>query len=121
MNMVIGEVSLCTGDVVRLADFYRELFGIEQECSDDVHQVILSEGTGLTIYRDGKKREANSQHICLAFTVDDVDAEYERLKKLGVEIVEPPTLRPWGAKNLYFLDPDGNSIVFRSILKEPVD
>ena len=44
--------------------------------------------------------------------------EFERLKTLGVEIVSPPTLRPWGAKNMSFLDPDKNLIIFRSFPKQ---
>ncbi len=39
--MRIGEVCLMTRDVIRLADFYRQLLGIEGECSDPVHQFIL--------------------------------------------------------------------------------
>lgn len=115
--MQIGEVSLSTDNVVRLANFYKLIFKIESNSDDDIHQSILTEGTGLSIYNDGKKRDKNSQHICLAFTVEDVDAEFERLKNLGVEITEVPTVRPWGAKNMYFNDPDGNSIVFRSLPK----
>lgn len=116
--MKIGEVSLSTNDVVGLANFYKMLFQIDNNSDDPVHQFILTEGTGLTIYNDGKERQGNYQNICLAFTVDDVDFEYDRLKRLGVDIVEPPTVRPWGAKNMYFNDPAGNSIVFRSILNE---
>ena len=93
--MKIGEVSLSTNDVIRLANFYKMLFNIDNDSEDDIHQVILTEGTGFTIYNDGKRRENNSQHICLAFTVTDVDMEFERLKKLGVQITEFPTLRPW--------------------------
>ncbi|MCL1820976.1 MAG: VOC family protein [Oscillospiraceae bacterium] len=113
--MNIGEVGILTSDVKKLADFYKKLFEIENDCDDDVIQFILTEGTGLTIHNDGKERRGNFQNICLAFTVDDVDAEFERLKKLGVEIIEPPTVRPWGAKNMLFNDPDGNSIIFRSV------
>lgn len=116
--MRIGEVSISTHDVIKLANFYKKLFNIDNDSDDNIHQVILNDGTGLTIYNDGKERKNNSQNICLAFTVDDVDTEFERLKGLGVEIIEPPTLRPWGAKNMYFNDPDGNSIVFRSFLSE---
>ena len=115
--MILGEVSLSTSDVVRLARFYKELFGIDNHSDDGVHQVLLNQGTGLTIYNDGKERAVNSQHICLAFTVEDVDAEFERLKRMNVDITEPPPIRPWGAKNMYFNDPDGNSIVFRSFPK----
>lgn len=87
---------------------------IDNECNDDVHQFIISEETALTIYNDGILRKTNPQNICIAFTVNDVDMEFERVKALGVEIVSPPTVRPWGAKNMSFLDPDGNLITFRS-------
>lgn len=112
--MKIGEVCLLTNNVVRLANFYKVLFEVDNGSDDDVHQFIISEETTLTIYNDGKSRKNNIQNICLAFTVDDVDEEYERLKELGIEIIEPPTVRPWGVKNMTFNDLDGNSITFRS-------
>lgn len=111
--MRIGEVCLLTSDVIRLANFYKLLFGIDNESNDDTHQFIISEETTLTVYNDGMERKSNQHNICIAFTVDDVDAEYARLVKLGVRIVDPPKLRPWGAKNMSFLDPDNNLITFR--------
>ena len=111
--MKIGEVCLLTNDVIRLANFYKTLFNINNGSDDNVHQFIISEETSLTIYNDGTAMHTNCNNICLAFTVSDVDLEYERLKILGVEIISPPTLRPWGAKNLTFKDPDGNIIAFR--------
>ncbi|MFV0239131.1 MAG: VOC family protein [Lacrimispora sphenoides] len=51
-------------------------------------------------------------------TVDDVDGEFERLKEFGIEIVDPPTLRPWCVKNMSFLDPDNNLITFRCFLND---
>lgn len=111
--MKIGEVCLLTDDVIRLSNFYKNLFEIDNGSDDDIHQFIISEETTLTIYNDGKKRMANHRNICIAFTVDDVDVEFERLKSLGIEIIAPPTVRPSGAKNMTFSDPDGNSITFR--------
>ena len=112
--MQIGEVGLLTDDVVRLANFYKALFGIENNSDDTIHQVIIADGTGLAVYNDGRTREGNYNNMCIAFTVDNVDAEYERLKLLGVNIVEPPTDRSWGARNMIFKDPDGNEVIFRS-------
>lgn len=114
--MKICEVCLLTNDVARLSNFYKALFGIDNNSNDNVHQFIISEETTLTVYNDGKERSDNSHNICIAFTVSDVDIEFERLKKLGVVIIDPPTIRPWGAKNMSFLDPDGNHVFFRSIL-----
>ena len=46
--MKIGEVCLLTNDVIRLSNFYKTLFNIDNHCNDDVHQFILSEETTLT-------------------------------------------------------------------------
>ena len=115
--MKIGEVGLLTNDVSGLAAFYKKLFNIDNGSNDNTIQFIVTEGTGLTVYNDGIERTANHQNICLAFTVDDVDVEFERLKSLGIKVVEPPTVRPWGAKNMIFNDPEGNQIIFRCIPK----
>ena len=112
--MKVGEVCLLTSYVIRLANFYKMLFQIDNGSDDDVHQFIISEETTFTIYNDGIERKTNSHNICIAFTVDNVDEEFERLKSLGIEIVEPPAIRPWGAKNMSFLDPDNNLIIYRS-------
>ena len=51
------------------------------------------------------------------FSVDDVDKEYERLKKLNIEFTELPTTHPWGCRSFAFNDPDGNSIDIHMILQ----
>lgn len=113
-KMRIGEVCLLTNDVVKLADFYKALLGIDNDSNDTVHQTLLAEETMLTVYSDNSVKNNNNQNICLAFTVENVDAEYERLLKLGAEIIEKPTTRPWGARNMSFYDPDRNKVYLRS-------
>jgi predicted enzyme related to lactoylglutathione lyase len=119
--MILGEVGLLTNDVVKLAEFYRNILKIsindDQDKNIDIHQVIISEGTGLTIYNNGEPKNNNNKNICLAFTVNDVDEEYKRLKNMGVKIIDPPKIQPWGAKNMRFCDLDGNYIYFRSFPK----
>ena len=112
--MILGEVCLLTNDVRKLATFYKQLLGVENGSDDETHQFILTEGTSLTVYSDGSEKNNKNQNICLAFTVDDINKEYEKLCALGVRITEPPTKRPWGAVNMSFWDPDNNMIYFRS-------
>ncbi len=50
--------------------------------------------------------------VMFEFEVDDVDAEYERLRGYGVEWVKLPTTQPWGNRSIYFRDPDGNLVNF---------
>lgn len=113
--MRIGEVALCTNDVPTLAAFYRWLLSIDAPNGDDIHQTLIAEETMLTVYNDGSVKNNENNNICLAFTVPDVDVEYARLVAAGVTIVSPPETRPWGARNLCFLDPDNNRVYLRSL------
>ncbi len=115
--MKIGEVCLLTNDVPRLASFYRQLLGVEENCGDETHQFVLSRKPALTVYNDGTEKNDQNQNICLAFTVDDIDKEYEKLLSLGARIIEPPAKRPWGAVNMSFYDPDNNIVYLRSFPK----
>lgn len=53
----------------------------------------------------------------ISFFVDDVDAEYERLKASAAHIafMTEPTTYPWGARALHFRDPDGNILCFVAV------
>lgn len=112
--MKIGEVSLLTNDVRRLANFYKQLLEIENDSDDEVHQILISEETMLTIYNDGTEKNNRNQNMCLAFTVNDIERAYQKLTALGVDVIERPTKRPWGAINMSFYDPDHNIIYLRS-------
>jgi predicted enzyme related to lactoylglutathione lyase len=112
--MLLAEICLETNDVTKLAGFYRSILGIPGEDTDEIHQLISADNVAITVYNDGTKKNNQNRNISLAFTVDDVDAEYARLLSLGITIIEPPTTRPWGARNMHFCDPDGNHIYFRS-------
>jgi predicted enzyme related to lactoylglutathione lyase len=112
--MRLGEVGLLTNDVIKLANFYKEFLGIDNGSNDNVHQTIIAEETMLTIYNDGSKKNNSNHNICIAFSVDDVDIEYKKLLLLGAKIIEVPTNRPWGARNMCFQDPDNNIIYLRS-------
>lgn len=111
--MKLGEVCLLTGDVCRLADFYRQLLNIPETCADPVHQTIFAGEPSLTAYNDGHPHCASHSPVALAFTVEDIDAAYQKLLLLNARVVQPPTRQPWGAINLIFLDPDGNQVYLR--------
>lgn len=111
--MRLGEVGLLTNDVVKLANFYKQLLEVDNSSNDEVHQVIIAEETMLTIYNDGTEKNNLNQNMCLAFTVDDIEKAYRKVVELGVEIIEKPTKRPWGATNMSFYDPDRNVIYLR--------
>ena len=53
----------------------------------------------------------------IEFQVEDVEAEYKRLKKMKVEWVKEISTQSWGTRSFYFKDPEGNIINFYTRLK----
>ncbi|WP_150266867.1 VOC family protein [Paenibacillus tepidiphilus] len=111
-------ICLITGDVVALARFYDRILQTSSVI-DPVHTDIATSGAGLAIYSREAAREdmalcldAGAGNMTLTFVVEDVDAEHLRLQALGVQLLNEPVTRPWGARSLQFADPDGNVISF---------
>jgi catechol 2,3-dioxygenase-like lactoylglutathione lyase family enzyme len=55
-------------------------------------------------------RPAANETAIIEWMVDDVDAEYNRLKPIVSNWEQEPTLMPWGNKSILFRDPDGNLV-----------
>lgn len=116
-------VCLLTTDVPKLAEFYSMAFSAEAE-GDERHATVTVGGLGLAIWHpEGLEEQIkgfppNVRRNCfsLMFSVKDLDAEYERIRKLNVEFTELPTAHPWGAKSFAFVDPDGNHIDVHMVL-----
>ncbi len=113
--MKLGEVCLLSSDVCRLATFYRKLMDLSETCDDPVHQFITATEPALTVFNDGSEHSPERSPVSLAFTVDDIQAAYEKLLAMKAVILQPPAKQPWGAVNLIFLDPDGNQIYLRQL------
>jgi uncharacterized glyoxalase superfamily protein PhnB len=118
-------ICLITNNVPALADFYAEVLGVQAE-GDDGHAELSTEGAGIAIFSTegmenmapGSVQGAGRGSFTTMFEVEDVDAEYERLKALNVEFVMLPTTHPWGARSFWFRDPDGNIVDFFARLAE---
>ena len=121
--MKFAGICLITPNVPALAYFYTQVLGVKAE-GDDEHVELQTEGANIAIFSaKGMERMAphsmqgaGSGNVTLAFEIDDVDAEYERLKVFGIEWVMLPTTHPWGCRSFWFRDPDGNIIDFFTIL-----
>ena len=59
----------------------------------------------------GSSRTAASERVGVWLQVRDVDAVGRELEEAGVEIIELPTEKPWGLREMQVRDPDGLSIV----------
>jgi predicted enzyme related to lactoylglutathione lyase len=107
---------IVTDDVEALAAFYAALIGTSVPLNEyyvEIPAGPVSVGFSkrrFTEYRDGEPGAGSRPEIILDFSVDDVDAEYERIKALGVQWVMPPTTQPWGNRSMVFTDPEGRLI-----------
>ncbi len=117
--MKFDGICLITHDVPALVEFYTRVLGVKAE-GDEQHAELFTEGAHIAIFSTdgmekmapGSMQKAGYGGITLGFEVNDVDAEYERLKAEGVEFVMLPRTHPWGARSVWFRDPDGNIVDF---------
>jgi uncharacterized glyoxalase superfamily protein PhnB len=59
----------------------------------------------------GYSRTEASESVGLWLQVRDVDAVGHELEGAGVDIIEPPTNKAWGLREMQIRDPDGLIIV----------
>ena len=105
--MKFGGICIETDNAPRLADFYKVVFD-EEPFIEGSHYGFGS----IAIYDPGGVTVSKEKSIWLQCFAEDLDAEYERLRREipGIEIISPPERRPWGAYSFWFSDPDGNKI-----------
>lgn len=113
-------IRVITDDVARLVDFYERVSGMPVRWSTpDFAELETPAGTlaigstrTVALFGTGSARPADNHTAILEFLVEDVDAEYERIRQVATEFVNEPTTMPWGNRSLLFRDPDGNLVNF---------
>jgi predicted enzyme related to lactoylglutathione lyase len=118
MNFV--SIRIITADIKRLARFYEQIAGISVTMSTEdfgelktpACTLAIGSTRTLQLFGGDVARPADNHTAIIEFRVDNVDQEYERLKKVFSEFVQEPTTMPGGNRSLLFRDPDGNLINF---------
>ncbi len=111
-------IRLITNDVNRMAHFYEGVTGISvRRSTDDFVELVTPSCTlaiahlrTIQLFGNDVAHPADNRTAIIEFRVDDVDAEFERLKMLVAGFVQQPTTMPWGNRSLLFRDPDGNLV-----------
>jgi len=60
---------------------------------------------------EGSRARAH-RDTCLYFSCPDPEGAYQYLRSFGID-VKPPTIAPYGMKQLYVSDPDGYELCFQ--------
>ncbi|HVG98910.1 MAG TPA: VOC family protein [Chloroflexota bacterium] len=122
MKITASALSLNVADVAAAAAFVTQHLGFGEEMSADGF-VSLSRPdagfnliflrTGLPSFKPERLRGRAADGLLVAFVVEDVDAEYERLRAAGVAITTPLETEPWGER--YFQVTDPNGVVYQLV------
>ncbi|WP_436664159.1 VOC family protein [Alicyclobacillus acidoterrestris] len=128
--MKFASVRMITDDLDRLVEFYEKVTGVSATRPAPVFAELclpsftLAIGHSQTVQLFGANsaRAADNHSVIIEFCVDNVDAEYTRLKPLVDEWVQEPTTMPWGNRSAIFRDPDGNLVnLFAPVTEEAIE
>ena len=123
-NQVRTGTGLLAGDVENMVHFYRDILGLQTQWDGGAFAEFQTASGGLSLFLYSREEfvkaigeayrppEGINQTFEIAFWLPsfaDVDAEYERLSKLGVPFpAGGPVTYPFGIRNFYAADPEGN-------------
>jgi len=77
--------------------------------------------TGLGSFKPATHAGNGGDGLLIAFVVDAIDAEYDRLRGEGVEIATPIETEPWGERYFQMLDPNGVVIQLVQWVSDPAE
>jgi catechol 2,3-dioxygenase-like lactoylglutathione lyase family enzyme len=128
MSITASALSLNVDDPEASAAFATEHLGFSREMEADGF-VSLSRPdagfnliflrTGLPTFKPEALAGRRADGLLVAFVVDDVDAEHDRLVSEGVAITTPLETEPWGERYFQVTDPCGVVVQFVQWVTEP--
>ena len=115
--MKFASTRLIVADIKAMVAFYEMVTGLQAEWLAPVFAEIETPTATLAIgavetvalWREGSAEPGANRTAYIEFQVEDIDAEYERLKD-KVPLVHELKMMPWGNKTFQFRDPEGTAV-----------
>jgi uncharacterized glyoxalase superfamily protein PhnB len=115
--MKFASTRLVAADIKALVGFYEMVTGQRAEWLAPVFAEIVTPSATLAfgsvetvaLFKEGSAEPGANRTAIIEFQVNDVDAEFARLKD-KVEVVQEPKLMPWGNRAAQFRDPEGTLV-----------
>ena len=115
--MKFASTRLVAADIKGMVGFYELVTSQRAEWLAAAFAEIVTPSATLAIgsvetvalFKEGSAEAAANRTAILEFMVDDVDAEFARLRD-KVEVVHEPKMMPWGNRTAQFRDPEGTPV-----------
>ena len=115
--MKFASTRLVARDIKNLVGFYEKVMNKKAEWLVPTFAEIVTPAATLAIntaetvalFKEGSAEPGANRTAILEFQVDDVDAEFARLKAEVDVVLEPKTM-PWGNRAAQFRDPEGTLV-----------
>ena len=122
MQITASALSLNVEDPVASATFAKQHLGFTEDMADDGFVSLSKQDagfnliylrTGLESFKPDSMRGRYADGLLVVFVVDNIDEEYARLQREGVQITTPIQTEPWGERFFQVTDPNG--VVFQLV------
>lgn len=103
-------------------DFYMNHFGFKLAYESDWYiELVTPEGDAGISFTLPQREEGeffNGKGMILSFEVEDVEAEYNRLKEDNVTIYQDLQDKPWGERSFVVDDPNGVHVYLYNLIEQ---
>ena len=115
--MKFASTRLIAADIKGMVAFYEMVTGLSADWLAPVFAEIVTPAGTLAIgsaetvalWKEGSAEPGANRTAYIEFQVEDIDADYERLKD-KVQLVHALKTMPWGNKTFQFRDPEGTAV-----------
>ena len=115
--MKLASVRLLAADIKPMVAFYEMVTGLEAtwlapvfaEIVTPVATLAFGSTETVALWKEGSGEPRANRTAFVEFQVEDIDADYARLRERVTLIHELKTM-PWGNKTFQFRDPEGTAV-----------
>ena len=124
MKITRVDSTISTNKLQESKEFYMKHFNFRLVYESDWYIELMTRdlpsGISFTLPQREEGEFFNGKGLIISFEVDDVGAEYSRLKAEGLHIYQELQDKPWGERSFVVNDPNGIHLyIYESITPEP--
>ena len=112
MKFTRFDATISTSKLRESKEFYMNHFGFQLVYESDWYIELIAQdmpaiGVSFVLPQRDEGEFFNGKGLILSFEVENVDAEYQRLKEEGLPIYQEIQNKPWGERSFVVDDPNG--------------